>query len=66
VQASVPEPVKAALLQESVLNATVLAVVMPIPLRLITGALLVESLLATTSCPVADPGAAGLNLTFRL
>jgi hypothetical protein len=46
VQASVPEPVIDALLQESALNAAAGVAAMPVPLRLITNLALVDELLA--------------------
>ena len=64
VQASVPDPVMAPLLQDSALNAGGAAI--PVPLRAINAVPFVEALLATVSCPVAVPVAAGLNCTFRL
>jgi hypothetical protein len=64
VQASVPDPVMAPLMQDSALNAG--GVAMPVPVREITAVPFVEALLATVSCPVAVPLAAGLNCTFRL
>ena len=61
VQASVTEPVKDALLQESALNAAVVVPVVPVPFRVMAIAALVEELLVMVSCPVAAPAAAGLN-----
>ena len=46
VQASVPEPVMDALLQESEFNAAAGAAAVPVPLRLITNLALVDELLA--------------------
>jgi hypothetical protein len=66
VQASEPDPVMAPLLQDSALNAAAPVPVVPVPLKLITGALVVDKLLAMVSCPVAVPAATGLNCTFRL
>jgi hypothetical protein len=64
VQASVPAPVMAPLLQDSWLNAA--GAVVPVPLRGITSVLPVEELLAMVSCPVAAPAVTGLNCTFKL
>jgi hypothetical protein len=61
VHASMPDPVKVALLQESVLNAAEPEPVVPVPLRVITDESVVEELLAIANCPVAGPAAAGLN-----
>jgi hypothetical protein len=66
VQASVPDPVMDALLQESALSAAGGVSAVPVPLRLITAAPLVEELLMTVIAPVSVPAAAGLNCTFRL
>ena len=66
VQASVPEPVMDAFLQESALNAAAVVPVVPVPFRVTAAAGLVEDLLAIVNCPVAAPAAAGLNCTFRL
>ena len=66
VQTSVPDPVKAPLLQYSVLNAVETVPVVPVPLRAITGVPSVEESVAIVSCPVAVPAAAGLNCTLRL
>jgi len=64
VQASVPDPVMAPLLQDSAPNAAGAAV--PVPLRLIIAVPLVEELVAMVSCPVAVPATAGLNCRLRL
>jgi NhaP-type Na+/H+ or K+/H+ antiporter len=66
VQASVPDPVMDALLQESALNAASGVAAVPVPLRLITAVPLVEELLMTVIAPVSVPAAAGLNCTFKL
>jgi hypothetical protein len=66
VQASVPDPVMAPLLQDNALNAAEPVPVVPVPLKLITGVPEVEELLATINCPVAVPAPAGLNCTFRV
>ena len=66
VQASVPDPVMAPLLQFSALNAAEPVPVVPVPLRVITGVPVVEDLVAIVSCPVAVPAAAGLNCKFKL
>jgi hypothetical protein len=66
VQTSVPDPVKAPLLQYSVLNAVETVPVVPVPLRAITGVPSIEESVAIVSCPVAVPAAAGLNCTLRL
>lgn len=66
VQASVPDPAMAPLLQYSALNAAEPVPVVPVPLKLITGVPEVEELLATINCPVAVPEATGLNCTFKL
>jgi hypothetical protein len=65
VHASVPDPVMAPLLHESALNAADPAPVVPVPLRLITGAPVAGELLAIASWPVAAPEAVGLNCTFK-
>jgi hypothetical protein len=49
VQASVPDPVMVALLQESALNAAVLGAAVPVPLRGITAVLFVDELLEMVS-----------------
>jgi hypothetical protein len=49
VQASVPDPVMVALLQESALNAAVLEAAVPVPLRVITAVLFVDELLEMVS-----------------
>jgi hypothetical protein len=66
VQASVPDPNMAPLLQFSALNAAEPVPVVPVPLRVITGVPVVEDLVAIVSCPVAVPAAAGLNCKFKL
>jgi hypothetical protein len=66
VHASVPDPIMAALLQYSALNAAVPVPVVPVPLRVITGVAVVEELLAIDNCPAAGPAASGLNWTFKL
>jgi hypothetical protein len=49
VQASVPDPARAALLQERALNAAVLGAAVPVPLRVITAVLFVDELLEMVS-----------------
>jgi hypothetical protein len=66
VQASVPDPVMAPLLQDNALNAAEPVPVVPVPLKLITGVPDVEELLAIVNCPVAVPATAGLNCTFKV
>lgn len=67
VQASVPDPVMDALLQESALSAAETPVAaVPVPLRAITAVPLAGELLVMVSCPVAAPAAAGLNRTLKL
>jgi len=66
VHASVPDPVMAPLLQYNPLNAAEPMPAVPVPLNVITGKCFVEESLASVSCPVAAPGAAGLNCKFRL
>ena len=61
VHASLPDPVMAPLLQLSALNAVGPVTVVPVPLSVITGVAVVEESVATVSCPVAVPAAAGLN-----
>jgi hypothetical protein len=63
VHASVPAPVMTALLQESALNPAEPEPepAVPVPLRATTGVALAEESVATVSCPVAVPAAAGLN-----
>jgi hypothetical protein len=59
LQASVPDPVMDALLQESALNTAVVAVA-PVPLRLTTIVGLPQlSLLVMLNCPVTAPMAVG-------
>jgi hypothetical protein len=62
VQASVPNPVREELAQESAVRGAGRAV--PVPLRLISAVALVEELLEMVSCPVAAPTAAGSNCTL--
>jgi hypothetical protein len=59
VQASVPDPVMAPLLQDSALNAGETAV--PVPARLITVVPSIEEVVTTVTCPVAVPATVGLN-----
>jgi hypothetical protein len=66
VQASVPDPVMAPLLQDSALNAAEPVPVVPVPLKLITGVPDVEELLAIVNCPVAAPVADGSNCTVSV
>ena len=65
VQASVPDPVMDALLQERELS-TAVPDSEPLPCRLIVAVWLLEELSVMVSCPVASPSATGLNCTFRL
>ena len=65
VHAVTPAPVMAPLLHVRPLNATGLALAIPVPLRSIRWVPVVE-LLAKVSWPVTVPAAAGLNWTFRL
>ena len=61
VQASVPDPVMDALLQESALNAAKPDPIVPVPLSVITVEWAVAELLAIANCPVASPAVVGLN-----
>ena len=63
VQAFVPDPVMDALLQLSALSA---AEAVPVPLRLIAVAALVDELLLMVNCPVAVPAAVGSNCTVSV
>jgi hypothetical protein len=64
VQLSLPDPVMDPLLQESILNAAVAAV--PVPVRLITAVAPVDELLWIVSPPVTAPVAVGSNCTFSV
>jgi hypothetical protein len=66
VQASVPDPVIETLVQESVLSVPGAAVLVPVPLRLITADGLVAELLVRVSAPVAAPVEVGSKLTVSL
>ena len=67
VQSSVPDPVLELLSQERSLNAgDGGAFVIPVPFKLMTTLLLVETSLVTMRFPVAVPGLAGLNCTSTL
>ena len=59
VQASLPDPVRDALVQESALKLPATAA--PVPLRLTTADGVVEEVLLMVSCPVAAPVAVGSN-----
>jgi hypothetical protein len=64
VQAFVPDPVMAPLLQDNAFNAAESVPDVPVPLKVITGVPEVE--VAIVNCPVAVPTASGLNCTFRV
>jgi hypothetical protein len=66
VHASAPAPVMVPLPQYSALTAAEPVPAVPVPLKVITGKPVVDESLATVSCPVAVPAAAGMNCTFRL
>jgi hypothetical protein len=66
VQASLPDPVMDALLQESALKPTAVAAV-PVPLRFTATVGLVQLLLLViVNCPVAEPLAVGANRTLSV
>jgi hypothetical protein len=60
VQASLAEPVKEALVQETALRA---ATATPVPLRLTVFVVLVDALLVMANWPVTAPAAVGSNFT---
>ena len=66
VQASVPDPVIEALMQESALGVPGAAVPVPVPLRRITAIGLVEELLVRVSAPATVPVVEGSKLTVSI
>jgi hypothetical protein len=66
VQASLPDPVIETLVQESVFSVPGAAVLVPVPLRLITPIGFVEELLVKVRAPVTFPVAGGSKLTVSV